>query len=566
MRGRLPVLLLAVFAVAIAFAGSRGGDETPAARETADRIPAGAVRVPFVYSPEKEDLLAPLIERFNAERHQVGGHPVYVEGRSMSSGEAETKIRDGDLKPVAWSPASTFWGQLLEFEADRPLVPEAMPSLVRTPVVIAMWEPMARALGWPRKKLGFADFVRLARSGAGWGDFGHPEWGAFKLVHTNPDFSTSGLSAVVAEYFFATGKQEGLTERDVADPRARAIVRDLERAIVHYGENTLLIEEQMRKRGPGYASAVAMEETTLLSFNRKRDGQPPLVAIYPREGTFYSDNPYIVLDADWVTPEQRRGAEALQQYLVRALTPEVAAKEGFRPADVGTPPAAPVEEANGVDPAQPERVLTVPSSRVLARIKQSWREDRKPANVMLVLDVSGSMSEDRRLESAKRGVRAFLDEAVREDRIGLMTFSDRDEIRTVVPLGTLRDNRQEARVGGRPAHRLRRHRLLRRGDQGVRARASASRATGSASTRSCCSPTATTRTRTCSSPTSSSSSTRATPSTRCASSRSPTAPRRAVRARRSRTSPRCPAAASTWATPATSRRSTARSARTSEAR
>ena len=42
-----------------------------------------------------------------------------------------------------------------------------------------------------------------------------PEFGPFKLVHTNPDFSTSGLSAVVAEYFFATGKREGLTERQI---------------------------------------------------------------------------------------------------------------------------------------------------------------------------------------------------------------------------------------------------------------------------------------------------------------------------------------------------------------
>jgi Ca-activated chloride channel family protein len=436
MRGRLPVIALAVIAVAIAFASSRARDEKAAGRESAATIPAGSLAVRFVYSPEKDVLLAPLIKRFNDEHHEVNGRPVYVQGTSMNSGEAETKIREGELKPVAWSPASTYWGQLLDFEADRRLAPERAPSLVRTPLVIAMWEPMARALGWPRKQLGFADFVRLARSGAGWGDFGHPEWGDFKLVHTNPDFSTSGLNAVVAEYFFATGKREGLTERDVTDPRARAIVRDLERSIVHYGENTLLVEAQMRERGPGYVSAVAMEETTLLSFNRDRNGQPPLVAIYPREGTFYSDNPYMTLNGDWVTPEQRRGAAALSAYLRKAITPEVAAKGGFRPADVGTPPVSPVEEANGVDPAQPEHVLTVPSSRVLARLKQSWREDRKPANVMLVVDVSGSMSEDRRLVSAKKGVRAFLEQAARGDRIGLMKFSDRDEIRTVVPLGT----------------------------------------------------------------------------------------------------------------------------------
>jgi Ca-activated chloride channel family protein len=445
MRGRLPVIALAVIAVAIAFAGSRGRDETPAGREPSARAPAGALRVPFVYSPEKETMLEPLIERFNGERHQVGGRPVYVEGRSMNSGEAQEKIAKGDLEPVAWSPASSLWGSLLEFEADRPLVPEDASPLVRTPLVIAMWEPMARALGWPRKPIGFGDLVELARSGAGWGDFGHPEWGPFKLVHTNPDFSTSGLSAVVAEYFFATGKRAGLTERDVTDARARAIVRDLERSIVHYGENTLLIGQEMRARGMGYASAVAMEETTLLEFNEDRGGQPPLVAIYPREGTFWSDNPFIVLDAPWISAEERRGAEALQRYVEEAITPEIAAKSGFRPADERVAPVAPVEEANGVDPAQPERVLPLPSSRVLARLKQSWREDRKPANVMLVLDVSGSMAQARRLDSAKKGVVAFLGEATREDRIGLMTFSD--EIQTVVPLGAVRDIRKQLEAG-----------------------------------------------------------------------------------------------------------------------
>ena len=82
---------------------------------------------------------------------------------------------------------------------------------MRTPLVIAMWEPMARALGYPRRKLGFADVLRLATSGKGWAAFGKPEFGAFKLVHTSPDFSTSGLSFVVAEYYAATGKKEWLT-------------------------------------------------------------------------------------------------------------------------------------------------------------------------------------------------------------------------------------------------------------------------------------------------------------------------------------------------------------------
>ncbi len=116
-------------------------------------------------------------------------------------------------------------------------------------------------------------------------------------MHTNPDFSTAGLEAVVAEYYAATGKKEGLTEQDVDGSKARKIVRDIERSIVHYGDTTLFIADQMREQGPGYASAVAMEEVTLLDFNKRRGTQPKLVALYPPEGTFYSDNPFIVLDA-----------------------------------------------------------------------------------------------------------------------------------------------------------------------------------------------------------------------------------------------------------------------------
>src|SRR5918993_4334482 len=148
-----------------------------------------------------------------------------------------------------------MWGRLLNFEADQPYVADENPSIVRTPLVIAMWEPMAKALGYPKRKLGFADILKLARSDKGWGAFGHPEFGDFKLVHTNPDFSTSGLSAVVAEYYAATGKKEGLTERDISNAGARKQVRDIERSIVHYGDTTLFIADQMRKNGPGYASA-----------------------------------------------------------------------------------------------------------------------------------------------------------------------------------------------------------------------------------------------------------------------------------------------------------------------
>jgi Ca-activated chloride channel homolog len=447
-RGQLAILLFAALAVAaIAFAGGGGddggGDGGTTARESGDapaKAPAGALRVSFPYSPEKEPLLKPLIERFNASRTEVAGKVVFVEGRPESSGVTEQQVAQGRDQPVAWSPASSLWGRLLNFEADRPLVPDENPSIVRTPLVIAMWEPMAKALGHPRKPLGFEDILKLARSKAGWADYGLPEYGAFKLVHTNPDYSTSGLSAVVAEYYAATGKKEGLRPEDVTG-KARDTVRAIERSIVHYGDITPFIAEQMRKGGLGYASAVAMEEATLLDFNAKRGKLPKLVAIYPKEGTFFSDSPFIVLDADWVTPELREGALAFQKFLAQEITPEVAARGGFRPANLDAEPVAPINAENGADPKQPERELGLPEPRVLALLKRTWREDRKPANVLLVLDTSGSMGDESRLDNAKQGLEVFLSQVAPQDRVGLTTFSD--QITPLVPVGPFRQNKGE---------------------------------------------------------------------------------------------------------------------------
>jgi Ca-activated chloride channel family protein len=431
------VVVAAVAAVAVlalvAGGGGKDGDG-----DHVSSAPSGAVRVSFAYSPEKEKLLKPLIQRFNDRREQVGGHPAFVEGQVVSSGEAETKIAKGSLQPVAWSPASSLWGRLLNFDADRPYAPPKNPSIVRTPLVIAMWEPMARALGYPKKQLGFADILALARSGKGWAAYGKPQYGAFKLVHTNPDFSTSGLSAVVAEYYAATGKKEGLVAGDVTGTRGRATVRDIERSIVHYGDTTLFIADQMRKAGPGYASAVAMEETTIVDFNQHRGGQPKLVAIYPKEGTFYSDSPLIVLDAPWVSPAERDGARAFGKFLADEIDADTAARSGFRPPAPGAKPVAPISAANGADPDQPKRVLGLPEPRVLDTVRKTWRADRKPANVLLVVDTSGSMIEEDRLERAKEGLKTFLGQLSPNDRVGLESFNE--EITPLVPIAPVRQN------------------------------------------------------------------------------------------------------------------------------
>lgn len=414
--------------IGLAYYTSRDGPDTtgPPLRATA---PSGdAVRITFAYSSNLENMMSTLLPRFNAQRVEVGGRPVYVDGVAASSGDVESKIAHGQFKPDIWSPASSLWGRLLDYEVDRKFVPDDNPSLASSPVVIAMWEPLARALGWPRKQIGFADILKLATTQRSWSAFGKPTFGRFKLGHTNPDFSTSGLSFVAAQYYFAAGKHEGLTIQDVRRPAIRRTVRAIEHSIVHYGDTGSFFADQLRANGPGYASAVAMEETMLIDFNKTRPANAmKLVGIYPREGTFVVDNPYIVLDAPWVTSSQRAAASEFGRWLRKQLTPEVVAHFGYRPGDPNRRPLPPVTAANGADPTQPHRLLSLPEPRVLATIKTAWRQDRKPANLELVVDVSGSMNDENKIGQARDGLQAFIRELSAGDRAGLMIFAARPQ-------------------------------------------------------------------------------------------------------------------------------------------
>ncbi len=425
LAGILIVLVAAI--VKVSSDGSDGPNDPGTTTEV--QAPADAIVVSVAYSPEKDTLFKQAFADFNARQVTVNGHVVFAKGENVSSGAGLNRLKAGTLQPVIWTPSSSLWGRLLTQTADVTWVPRQNVSMFRTPLVIAMWEDQAQALGWPGKELGWADILAESQNAQGWAKYGHPEWGPFRLGHTNPDFSTSGLSAVAAEYYAATGKTEGLTLADVEDPTARGQVREIQSSVVHYGDTTLFFAEQLAARGPAFASAVAMEETTLVDYNtRLRKGGKRLVAIYPKEGTFFSDNPLIVLDAPWVSADQKAGAAKVVEFLT---SPDVQSKvmtAGFRPSDTSVPLAGSLTKENGVDGTLPKRLLSLPEPKVLARIRELWREDRKPADIVLVLDTSGSMGDEDKLAQAQEGLKRFLTQLSPRDRVALIAFADQSTL------------------------------------------------------------------------------------------------------------------------------------------
>ncbi|MGH9280399.1 MAG: substrate-binding and VWA domain-containing protein [Acidimicrobiales bacterium] len=471
-------LLLTAVALALVAAACTFSSEQPTGL---DEPPKDCTTIDMATSPEKYDLLADLAKSFNASKEARAGGCAFVRVQRVSSGLATQELADGwpgeatsGPRPVVWSPAASSWGAVLNerlrAKGQPAMAPPAKPFMV-TPLVIAMPRPMAESLGWPATPIGYADILKLAQDPSGWGAKGHPEWGPFRLGKTNPNFSTSGLSATIAQYYAATGKTSGLTAEDLARAEVDAFARAVESAVVHYGDTTLTyLNNWYRSDARGtaltYTSAVAVEEKSLIDYNRGNpDGilepgeQPrpprvPLVAIYPKEGTLFSDSPYYVLDAPWVDAKQKEAARKFETYAQQPENQRKVLEFGFRPGNPQVPVSAPIDRANGVDPNQPQNVLGVPDPAVLVRIIDLWGQQRKAAKVMLVMDVSGSMGDsadksgNTKLDLAQQAAANSLSQFKADDIVSLRIFSTEISPRAptdyadIVPFGPISSNRE----------------------------------------------------------------------------------------------------------------------------
>lgn len=400
------------------------------------------------YGSEKEEWINDVVTDFNNSNTQICVHAVPV-----GSGQSMQQIVDGSIQPDIWSPAGSVWLSLLNaqwrLKHNSDIVatdPNNAPSLVSSPVVIAMWKPQAEALGWPNKPIGWSDIVALSSNPRGWAAYGHPEWGTFKFGHTHPDYSNSGLDAVIAENYAAVHKVQGLTTEDVYHRETRAFVSNAEQAVIHYGESTGFFADAMFQKGPSYLSATVMYESLVVEANmpqRYPHLDFPVVAIYPKEGTFNSDHPFVIPQASWVTPARRAAALQFRSFLLAPQQQRKAMQYGFRSSNPTIEPIAPLDTAHGIDRTQPRSLLPVPSANVVQAVQASWEETRHKVDVMLILDHSGSMDGEK-IDGARKGMELFVDQMSNQDRLGITIFSDEAQVITpLAELGPMRPDVQQ---------------------------------------------------------------------------------------------------------------------------
>jgi hypothetical protein len=305
--------------------------------------------------------------------------------------------------------------------------------VARSPVVLAMPEPLAATLGWPNKKLTWSDLL--------------PKLTADTKLRTGivePNRDAAGASGLIAMATAANAAPSGGQQTTVAALRALATGRSALRDD--------LLARFPRAPDPATLStslgAAPLSEQAIIQYN---SSQPPvrLAAVYVDPAPLPLDYPFAVLPG--LPGDKTAAAKALAVTLSGDGYRDRLAKLGLRAADgsVGAGFAA----TKGAD-LKPSPAPALPDPATIDRVLATWTTVISPGRLLAVIDVSGSMlepvptagnatREQVTVESARRGVGLFDDTWA----VGLWTFSTNldgpNDYKELVPIGLLANQRQQ---------------------------------------------------------------------------------------------------------------------------
>lgn len=393
-----------------------------------------AIVISIASSNTKQDWLHESVAKFNSSSKsqkdlQVNGRAVFVtvlqediDGKKVDyrSGTMMSDTIKGKIKPTILSPGEESW--LVKFKKEWQVnhnsqaVKSDAPVLVRTPLVIAMWESRAKAFGcWPISGPGctWEKIRALATSSQGWRLYNRPEWGKFTFGYGYFGESNSGTLGVIAMCMSGVKKTKGLELKDVdANNGCGKFISGIESAKVHSGKSDVWLLGKMVKEGPEYLDAVITYESNVILMNRKnaQTMREPLVSVYPQDGTVVVGHPFAVLDGvSWVDGDQAAAAKIFKDFLLAGEQQEAVLAAGLRPVDSKAKLGSPIEQSFGASPSSKIVPLEVPEELVWDRVGEVWHKAKKRAAVVLVFDKSGSMGHEGKITAAVKGAQAFVD-------------------------------------------------------------------------------------------------------------------------------------------------------------
>ncbi len=310
--------------------------------------PPAPVTVSVLYSTEKEAWLNEVIIGFEKTNPTVDGHPVKIELEKMGSWEINAAVLDSARQPVIVSPASSL--QIAALQSDsiaemgkalvNPADSSACRPTVTTPLVLVAWKERAEAL-WGKQpgKSTWKDLHDALTDPQGWAAYNQPDWGYVKFGHTDPLKSNSGFMTIVLMTYGYHNKTSGLQADDIlSDEAYQKWFLETEASIGQFEHSTGPLMKKMVAYGPSALDFVAVYEATAIEQAENAVGRYGELRVYYPPALLWSDHPFCIVSADWVTPQQTAAAQLFMDYLTDKPAQELALlKYGFRPVDDSIP-------------------------------------------------------------------------------------------------------------------------------------------------------------------------------------------------------------------------------------
>jgi Ca-activated chloride channel family protein len=385
------------------------------AEDDEDSPPRGSVPITVAANSSLSPWLAAAADQFNAAEVETAGEdPVYVQLMAVESGQAVADISAGAVTADLWLPEEPVWTSVLADQGNTAFTGDCR-SVATSPLVIAMWRPVAQSLGWPGLPIGWLDVGSLAADPTAWAYYSGGQYGdALRLGHTHPGLSGSGASTLLALVQAAESTTEAVTSAEIQEPIVQASVSAFEGAVSWFSSATEALAAEMSSRGSGFLGAAVMYESDVV-----HHGNGEIVPIYPFEGTFVASHPACVNGS--AEAESQEAARLFRDYLLGAEGQQLAVSFGLRPIG-GAQAGPPLDEAHGVDLGRPEVVFDSPTVETIYAVQDLWQAARKPVNLVMLIDVSGSMGGDK-IDNVRRAAAEFVRRMGDEDFLTVVPFN-----------------------------------------------------------------------------------------------------------------------------------------------
>lgn len=399
--------------------------------------PDNALILQWVYSTNLQNWADASIADFNQQGFKTSDdRPIWIEGSAADSGQAISDMLSGAPLPALWTTTDTSWRDVLHSETGNEVFLPTCISIAESPLVIAMWEPIARALGWPGRTIGWLDVASLAADPSGWAYYSGGEWGdTLRIGHTHPGLSDSGAQTLQALIYAAESAPARITVENAQNPIVQASVGAFESAVSWFSPDMDLLSRTMQERGINYLHAAVTYENAVIA---QGNNTPDLVAIYPYEGTFMATFPTCTrAGMDDVATD---AASTFLAYLISPESQQRAQQNGLRPVSEIESGNAPPVGQYGVNMAEPTRVFNPGDADMIFAVQDLWQGQRRDVNLIMVIDVSGSMAGEK-IDQVRQSAIEFVSQLGDNDQLMVIAFSDTPLV--LVPAQLAANNRDQ---------------------------------------------------------------------------------------------------------------------------